>query len=119
MTFRWITVPRCCRPLCWPYPEIGRKALEAGLVSAVLPGRFQLVERGYPLILDVAHNPHAARRLVQQMQASFQGHRILLVFAMLADKNYREVLEIFSDLDPFWYIAGIHEERGSRGKNTI
>lgn len=97
-------------------PGIGRKALEAGLVSAVLPGRFQLVERGYPLILDVAHNPHAARRLVQQMQASFQGHRILLVFAMLADKNYREVLEIFSDLDPFWYVAGIHEERGLEAK---
>jgi len=39
-----------------------------------------------------------------------------LVFAMLADKNYREVLEIFSDLDPFWYVAGIHEERGLEAK---
>ena len=44
-----------CSPL-----EIDERAIFTGLQQATLPGRFQIVRREPTLILDVAHNPHAA-----------------------------------------------------------
>ena len=97
-------------------PEITAQQLASGLLNAALPGRFQHVQKDYSLILDVAHNPHAAKRLVSQMQARFPGRQIHLVIAMLADKNYQEVLSCFQALSPTWYVASIKEERGLDGK---
>ncbi|MDC1529703.1 hypothetical protein N8600_11780, partial [Gammaproteobacteria bacterium] len=65
---------------------------------------------------DVAHNPHAARRLASQISLRFAGQQVHLVLAMLADKNYREVIDVFQHLKPHWYVAGIDEERGLEGK---
>lgn len=97
-------------------PAVTREQVCAGLTAATLPGRFQQVDRGYRLVLDVAHNPHAVRRLVSQVQARFPGHSIHVVVAMLADKDYRQVLALLGTLKPAWYTAGIQEERGLEGK---
>lgn len=97
-------------------PEINSGQIAAGLSQVSLDGRFQRVERACPLILDVAHNPHAAGRLVEQLGECFPGFDIHLVVAMLADKNYQQVLDIFSKLEPTWYVAGIQEDRGLEGK---
>ena len=97
-------------------PAIDAGQIASGLMNASLPGRFQKVDRGYPLILDVAHNPHAARRLASQISLRFAGQQVHLVLAMLADKNYREVIDVFQHLKPHWYVAGIDEERGLEGK---
>ena len=97
-------------------PTIDAGQIASGLLHASLPGRFQQVNRGYPLILDVAHNPHAAKRLASQIALRFPEQQVHLVLAMLADKNYREVVDIFQVLKPNWYVAGIEEERGLNGK---
>lgn len=97
-------------------PEIKSEQIVAGLGKVSLDGRFQRIDRSCPLILDVAHNPHAAGRLVEQLGESFPGFDIHLVVAMLADKNYREVLDILGKLEPAWYVAGIQEDRGLEGK---
>ena len=93
-------------------PEITTKQLKSGLMNASLPGRFQYVQKEYALILDVAHNPHAAKRLVEQVKNRFPAKKISIVLAMLADKNYQEVVDCFRELKPVWYVASIKEERG-------
>ena len=97
-------------------PEIKQEQIASGLLKANLPGRFQQIEKDCTLILDVAHNPHAVKRLVKQIDKRFPGKQVHLVIAMLADKNYTEVMDIFQDLKPHWYVAGIDEERGLGGK---
>jgi dihydrofolate synthase / folylpolyglutamate synthase len=98
-------------------PEINQLQIAAGLSKAELPGRFQRKEHdGVVIILDVAHNPHAAQRLTGKMRAEFPDYSIHLVVAMLADKNYQEVLTINNMLEPHWYVAGIQEDRGLEGK---
>ena len=42
-------------------------AVRRGLVEVQLAGRFQFVPGRPTLILDVAHNPHAARSLAQNL----------------------------------------------------
>jgi len=97
-------------------PEITTEQLKSGLMNASLPGRFQYVQKEYALILDVAHNPHAAKRFVEQVKNRFPGKKISIVLAMLADKNYQEVVDCFRELKPVWYVASIKEERGLEGK---
>jgi len=97
-------------------PEIDDKAIAHGLTHAVLPGRFQHIDRGYPLILDVGHNPHAASRVKSQVMMRYPDHKVVMVVAILVDKDYRTVMSIYQDLALSWYVAGIQEERGLPGK---
>ena len=48
---------------------VSMAAVRRGLVEVVLPGRFQVVPGRPMLILDVAHNPQAARSLAQNLAA--------------------------------------------------
>ena len=98
-------------------PEISPTKIAAGLSKTQLPGRFQqVVHDDVGLVLDVAHNPHAAHRLAAQMQAQYPDQSIHIVVAMLADKNYQEVLAIYDSLEPQWYLASIQEDRGLEAK---
>ncbi len=97
-------------------PEVTTDQIVKGLNHAMLPGRFQVFDRGYPLVLDVGHNPHAARRVAELVSVRFPNHQVSVVIAMLADKDYRGVLSVYRSLRPRWYVAGIHEERGLQGK---
>ncbi len=48
---------------------VSMEAVRRGLVEVQLAGRFQFVPGRPSLILDVAHNPHAARSLAQNLAA--------------------------------------------------
>ncbi|PIU17539.1 MAG: bifunctional folylpolyglutamate synthase/dihydrofolate synthase, partial [Gallionellales bacterium CG08_land_8_20_14_0_20_59_87] len=61
-------------------------AVRRGLAEVELTGRFQLVPGRPQLILDVAHNPHAARSLAQNL-ANLPPAKTFAVFAMLKDKD--------------------------------
>ncbi|MDI1299976.1 bifunctional tetrahydrofolate synthase/dihydrofolate synthase [Methylotenera sp.] len=90
----------------------------ANIASAMhqvsLAGRFQTVSTSPHVILDVAHNPHAARALAANLNASRtpQGQTIA-VFAMLADKDMQGVVQAVKDEIDLWYIAGIDNVRGA------
>ncbi len=61
-----------------------------------LPGRFQVLHRRPPVILDAAHNPLSCRALVEALNESdtgFPENRNLL-FAAASDKDWREMLNL-------------------------
>ena len=88
-------------------------AMRAGLAKVELPGRFQVV--GYtPLrVLDVAHNPHAARALARLLADMPPSGRTLAVFAMLADKDIAGVIEALKPHINFWHVAALPGPRGA------
>lgn len=87
-------------------------AIKRGLLLVENPGRFQVLP-GRPLtILDVGHNPHAARALRRSLiNLAFAQNRIA-VFSMLADKDIDGVLELVKDQFDEWYIAPLNMPRG-------
>jgi dihydrofolate synthase / folylpolyglutamate synthase len=88
-------------------------AIRRGLIEAQLLGRFQVLPGRPMVILDVAHNPHAARALATNLRAMPAGGRTLAVFAMLKDKDIRAVTkEIAGEIDA-WYVAGLSGPRGA------
>lgn len=63
--------------------------IERGLGAVSLPGRFQMQGR---YILDVAHNPDAARALTQTMLAVGPPRPRTAIISVLSDKDWRAVL---------------------------
>jgi dihydrofolate synthase/folylpolyglutamate synthase len=86
-------------------------AVRAGVARAVVPGRFQVVGHAPLRILDVGHNPHAARALAANLAAMPRSGRRLAVFAMLADKDAAGVIDSLAGQIDHWLVAGLDGAR--------
>lgn len=84
-----------------------------GLRTVNLLGRFQRYPGKPQLILDVAHNPHAALALAENLKQSPCKGRTLAIFAMLVDKDIAGVINALQTVFDAWYIAGIEHPRGA------
>jgi dihydrofolate synthase/folylpolyglutamate synthase len=82
-------------------------AVERGLHDVVLPGRFQRVSdaRAFEWVLDVAHNPAAARALADNLRDTPVPGRTLAVCGMLGDKDVAGVVATLRPLVDAWYAA--------------
>ena len=92
---------------------VNMEAVRRGLVEVQLPGRFQLVPGQPTLILDVAHNPHAARSLAQNLAELPPCPHTYAVFAMLKDKDMAGVAAALGERIDTWLVAGIDSLRGA------
>ncbi len=89
------------------------KAIETGLKTVKLAGRFQSWSKNPDIILDVAHNPHAAKSLAINLKQTHQQGKTIAVFAMLADKDITGVIQALSGEIDAWYVATIDNVRGA------
>jgi dihydrofolate synthase / folylpolyglutamate synthase len=93
-------------------------ALAAGVAAAMLPGRLQRFEvAGTPVIVDVGHNPQAARELAAWLQSEPAHGRTLAVFAALADKDVDGIVNALEDAVSRWFLAGLESVAG-RGQSV-
>ncbi|MFC0225344.1 bifunctional tetrahydrofolate synthase/dihydrofolate synthase [Serratia aquatilis] len=94
--------------------EIDEKAIFAGLQQATLPGRFQIIQHNPLLILDVAHNPHAAAYLAERLVKLPRGEgKVRAVVGMLSDKDIAGTLACLSEQVDEWYCAPLEGPRGA------
>ena len=93
---------------------VSEEAVREGLVSVRLPGRFE--ERRFmdaDFILDVGHNPHAARVLFENLEDERRrGVHLIALCGMLKDKDRFGVLEILKDSFDDWVFTDLPTERG-------
>jgi len=82
-------------------------------VEVTLPARFQMVPGKPTLILDVAHNPHAARSLAQNLAALLPCPKTYAVIAMLKDKDMAGVVAALLPQVDVWLVGGIDAPRGA------
>ncbi len=77
--------------------NLDRAQLRAGLESAVWPGRFEPVRRAPRFVLDGAHNPNGAERLLETLHEYepllHAGARKHLLFGIRDDKDYTAVAQ--------------------------
>lgn len=103
---------------------VDAESIAEAMRQVAVAGRFQSVSDRPLIILDVAHNPHAAKALAENLatlRLQHQSHcpegnkqaSTLAVFAMLADKDITGVVEaVKSEIDT-WYVASIDHVRGA------
>ena len=94
---------------------VGMQAIADAMSHVTLAGRFQTVLLAPKLILDVAHNPHAAIALAKNLKA----HKVQInaktfaIFSMLADKDISGVVDALKDEIDVWYVASIDHVRSA------
>jgi dihydrofolate synthase/folylpolyglutamate synthase len=88
-------------------------ALRKGLVGVELAGRFQSLPGRPAIVLDVAHNPHAARALSQALGTMGFHPQTTAVFAMLADKDIDGVIDAVRQRVDRWEVATLRGPRGA------
>ncbi|MBV6540080.1 bifunctional tetrahydrofolate synthase/dihydrofolate synthase [Ursidibacter maritimus] len=129
-----IPVPNCATAVAvltqLPF-AITNEILQQSIVETQMVGRFQtLTQQDFakfsqkpPLaqvIVDVGHNPHAARYLAERLQALKQPQsKLYAVFSVLVDKDLSGIVEPLSTLVDKWYCAGLEGYRGQRGEQVL
>jgi dihydrofolate synthase/folylpolyglutamate synthase len=97
------------RALDKPLP---RAAIGEGVSQARIRGRLQAFERdGVEVLVDVGHNPQAARELAAALKAATITGRTVAVFAALQDKDAVGVVEALADRVDGWHLAGLEGAR--------
>ncbi len=71
--------------------SISAEALKKGLNDARWPARFELVCQKPYVIVDGGHNPQGAAALADGLGEYFRHKKVLLVYGVMADKNYQEM----------------------------
>lgn len=90
-------------------------AYAAGVRDAQVAARLQRFERdGVECLVDVGHNPQAARALAAWLAASPAQGRTFAVFAALADKDIVGVVDALAGQVDRWWLAGL-ADAGPRG----
>jgi len=98
-----------------PRLPLSPAAIALGLVSVRLAGRFQVITPGAGesvWILDVAHNPDAARVLSRNLRELPCAGRTFAVCAMLADKDAAGIAAELRECFDAWWLASTDGERG-------
>jgi len=98
------------RALRKPVP---RTAWAEGVAQARIPGRLQSMQVGaVEVVLDVGHNPQAARELAAALRARPAAGATHAVYAALADKDSVAVVEALAPEVAHWHLAGLAGPRG-------
>ena len=94
-------------------------AVAQGLTEVRLAARFQVIKPSHPAaptwILDVAHNPAAARVLARNLRDLPGAGRTLAVCGILADKDAMGVVAELRDCVDAWWCVPTDGERGRSG----
>ena len=87
-------------------------AARRGITATRLAGRFQVLPGRVPVVLDVAHNPHAARSLAATLRERRPAGRDVAVAGLLGDKDAGGVVEALAGIFDRWFVA---RPEGGRG----
>ncbi|WGZ95512.1 MAG: bifunctional tetrahydrofolate synthase/dihydrofolate synthase [Candidatus Thiothrix putei] len=82
-----------------------------GLASVSLMGRMQRILAEPEVILDVAHNPHAATELAAWLKKNPVNGKTFAIFSILADKDVAGVLKIMASAVDEWYVVALSSKR--------
>jgi dihydrofolate synthase/folylpolyglutamate synthase len=86
---------------------VGAQDVRSGLVMVELPGRFQVLPGRPTIVLDVAHNPHAAATLAQNCnQMSFHPYTYA-VFGSMLDKDIGQVVSHLKSVVDHWCVCDL------------
>ena len=91
-------------------------AINTGLKNAQVTGRLQVLSTQPEWLIDVAHNPHAAKQLAKYIHDNPIKGKTYALFSMLRDKDVNEVLNIMNSVIDEWHIVATE---GSRGLTLI
>ena len=92
---------------------VSAQEVRTGLVTVELPGRFQVLPGRPTIILDVAHNPHAAATLAQNFDNMGFHPYTYAVFGSMLDKDIDGVIAQMKGRIDHWCVTGLPSARAA------
>ena len=92
--------------------SISEEAVKLGLYTVEWKGRFEILKKNPLIILDGAHNPQAVQSLVRSVEMFFPKHKKRILFSVMEDKNYSEMLHILKNNTESFCFAKADDSRG-------
>ena len=93
-----------------PVPQ---QAVRQGLASVELPGRFQVLPGRPTVVLDVAHNPHAAAHLAANLDSMGFFPFTWAVFGVMADKDIEAIVDALGERIDHWFVVDLPGTRAA------
>ena len=97
--------------------DISEEAVRKGLRQVKWPARLELLQTRPKILLDSAHNPLGARRLAKSVKTIFHYRKLILIFGVLADKDYRAMLKTLVPLADLLILTMPLSDRALHPKN--
>jgi dihydrofolate synthase/folylpolyglutamate synthase len=94
---------------------VSQQAVRQGLLTVEIPARFQVLPGKPCVVLDVAHNPHAAAVLAANLDSMGFYPRTYAVFGMLRDKDVTGVIARVGAQVDRWHVGPTPGARGAEG----
>lgn len=106
--------------------NVSEQVIRETLQEAQMTGRFQQLQAAdfahfsghkpkAQVIIDVGHNPHAARYLAERLQAVKKA-KIFAIFSCLEDKELSGIVQPLAGIIDEWYCVGLDCWRGQSGQ---
>jgi dihydrofolate synthase/folylpolyglutamate synthase len=90
--------------------DVPPDAIHRALIGVRVPGRLQRIADRPLTLVDVGHNPQAARALAAWLDATPRRGKVRAVYGALADKDIGGVIEALVDRIDHWYLAGLERD---------
>lgn len=91
--------------------------IKQGLKYASIVGRLQTIHQRPEWLMDVAHNPHAAKQLAKHLNSNPVTGKTIALFSMLKDKDIDQVISIMSSNIDQWHIVELEGLRSTHINN--
>jgi len=98
---------------------VSAQDIRNGLALVELPGRFQVLPGRPTVVLDVAHNPHAAATLAESVEAMAYHPYTYAVFGAMADKDIDGVLKPLLNTVDYWYCTDLPTPRAASAHDLV
>ena len=86
---------------------VTQQAVRTGLVMVELPGRFQVLPGRPSVVLDVAHNPHAAAALAENLDNMGFHAYTWAVFGCMQDKDISAIVARLGERIDHWFVTDL------------
>ena len=96
---------------------VAMQDIRRGLAEVEVTGRFQMLPGRPTVILDVAHNPQAARNLAANLADSGFAPETHAVFGALRDKDIAGVVRALAGRITRWHLATLEGPRGTTAEH--
>lgn len=93
---------------------VGVQAIRNGFALVDLPGRFQVLPGQPTIVMDVAHNPHAASALAASVDKMGYFPFTHAIFGMMADKDIEGVIRPMLGIVDYWHCVDLDTPRAAK-----
>ncbi len=92
---------------------VSAQDIRNGFALVELPGRFQVLPGQPTVVLDVAHNPHAAATLGQGLDKMGYHPYTYAIFGAMADKDIEGIINPLLGIVDFWFCTDLPTPRAA------